>query len=227
MCLHSWGVGRSEASGGHRPPRERAHRGERPPVSDSNPDAMPPTHDVMSVYLYPRSCVLHGGCSSGAPVCRTQALKKADPTPKRLGKMAMKQPKQNYKPLVSLPPATNWGTGAHHRRASGTYAFQREPIPYPKLPKVAVAVVFLTRFGPLSTFHYEYVRDCAERARVSGERPMGAASCRQQHNQAPCQPPAPVVRAQKLRCSRLCLGQCTVQCIFHTPICIVVVWPNA
>ena len=27
-----------------------------------------------------------------------------------------------------------------------------------------------------------------ERARVSGERLIGAASCRQQHNQASCQP---------------------------------------
>ena len=30
-----------------------------------------------------------------------------------------------------------------------------------------------------------------ERARVSGERPIGAASCRQQYNQASCQPPPP------------------------------------
>ena len=29
------------------------------------------------------------------------------------------------------------------------------------------------------------------RSGVSGERPTGAASCRQQHNQASCQPPAP------------------------------------
>ena len=29
------------------------------------------------------------------------------------------------------------------------------------------------------------------RAAVSGERPIGAASCRQQHNEVSCQPPPP------------------------------------
>ena len=31
-----------------------------------------------------------------------------------------------------------------------------------------------------------------ERAGVSGERPIGTASCRQQHNQVSCQPPTPL-----------------------------------
>ena len=34
-------------------------------------------------------------------------------------------------------------------------------------------------------------RGFKERARVSGEKPIGAARCRQQHNQASCQPPPP------------------------------------
>ena len=38
------------------------------------------------------------------------------------------------------------------------------------------------------------------RAVVSGERPMGAHSCRQQHNQASCQPPPP-----PLVVARVCL----------------------
>ena len=37
-----------------------------------------------------------------------------------------------------------------------------------------------------------------ERARVSSGRPIGAASCRQQYNQASCQPPPPPASAQLL-----------------------------
>ena len=34
-------------------------------------------------------------------------------------------------------------------------------------------------------------RGFKESTRVSGERPIGAASCRQRHNRASCQPPPP------------------------------------
>ena len=36
------------------------------------------------------------------------------------------------------------------------------------------------------------------RAAVSGERPIGAASCRQQHNQMSCYPPSPPPRCRRL-----------------------------